>query len=64
LGVGVRRNQMVAEPKQADHKIRTKRERKRDEGALDEALQNTFPASDPVSIEQPVQAAGNVERTD
>lgn len=55
---------MVAEPKQADHKIRTKRERRRDEGALDEALQNTFPASDPVSIEQPVQAAGNVERTD
>jgi hypothetical protein len=29
------------------------RERMRQEGALDEALKNTFPASDPVSIEQP-----------
>ncbi len=27
--------------------------RKRLENALDEALKNTFPASDPVSIEQP-----------
>jgi hypothetical protein len=31
-------------------------ERKRREKALDEALENTFPASDPVSAEQPVQA--------
>jgi hypothetical protein len=29
------------------------RERMRQEEALDEALKNTFPASDPVSIEQP-----------
>ena len=29
------------------------RERMRQEGALDEALKNTFPTSDPVSIEQP-----------
>ncbi|HVI14597.1 MAG TPA: hypothetical protein VM822_17190 [Pseudolabrys sp.] len=29
-------------------------ERRRDEKALDEALKNTFPASDPVSVEQPV----------
>jgi hypothetical protein len=28
-------------------------ERKRQEEALDEALENTFPASDPVSVEQP-----------
>ena len=27
--------------------------RRRQEEALDEALKNTFPASDPVSIEQP-----------
>jgi hypothetical protein len=29
------------------------RERMRQEEALDEALKNTFPASDPVSVEQP-----------
>jgi hypothetical protein len=29
------------------------RERMRQEEALDEALKNTFPASDPVSAEQP-----------
>jgi hypothetical protein len=28
-------------------------ERRRQEQALDEALKNTFPASDPVSVEQP-----------
>jgi hypothetical protein len=28
-------------------------ERKRREAALDKALENTFPASDPVSVEQP-----------
>jgi hypothetical protein len=33
---------------------RSKGERRRDEKALDEALKNTFPASDPVSVEQPV----------
>jgi len=32
-------------------------ERKRREKALDEAIENTFPASDPVSAEQPVQIA-------
>ena len=36
-------------------------ERKRDEAALDDALENTFPASDPVSIEQP---EGNQKRGD
>ena len=30
--------------------------RRRQEEALDEALKNTFPASDPVSIEQPAAA--------
>jgi len=32
---------------------RDERERLRQEEALDEALKNTFPASDPVSVEQP-----------
>jgi hypothetical protein len=30
--------------------------RRRQEEALDEALKNTFPASDPVSVEQPTTA--------
>ena len=46
---------MIAEPQQQPHgKDRSKREHRRDEKALDEALKNTFPASDPVSVEQPV----------
>ena len=32
---------------------RSKRSRKHQEEALDDALKNTFPASDPFSIEQP-----------
>ena len=46
---------MITEPKQP--KDRDKRERRRDEEALDEALKNTFPASDPVAIEQPTLPA-------
>ena len=43
---------MIAEPKQQPHhKDRSKRERRRDEKALDETLKNTFPASDPVSVD-------------
>jgi hypothetical protein len=52
---------MIAEPKHEVHQddsVRGKRERKRNEKALDEALKNTFPASDPVSAEQPVLPAG------
>jgi hypothetical protein len=46
---------MKAEPK---HKSKVRddlqaRERKHQEDALDDALKNTFPASDPVSAEQP-----------
>jgi hypothetical protein len=41
-----------------DDSARDKRERAHQENALDEALKDTFPASDPVSVEQPtVQAA-------
>jgi hypothetical protein len=35
------------------HQEKIERERLRQEEALDEALKNTFPASDPVSVEQP-----------
>jgi hypothetical protein len=48
---------MITEPKPEVHRIdavRRKREPRRDEKALDEALNDTFPASDPVSVEQPV----------
>jgi hypothetical protein len=55
---------MIAEPKQPNHKDRNKSLRKRDEKALDEALKNTFPASDPVSIEQPMLPAGNTEHAE
>jgi hypothetical protein len=50
--------EMIAEPNHEAHwddTVRDKRERH--EKALDEALKNTFPASDPVSVEQPVLPA-------
>ena len=34
-------------------------ERQRREKALDEAIENTFPASDPVSAEQPVKGSAS-----
>ena len=51
---------MVLKPKHKLHQddtYRGKRERRRQEKALDEALKNTFPASDPVSVEQPLLPA-------
>jgi hypothetical protein len=47
---------MTAEPKRNSRRSdsdRSEGERRHLEEALDEALENTFPASDPVSIEQP-----------
>ena len=47
---------MIVEPKHKPHvddADRDQSERLRQEEALDEALKNTFPASDPVSAEQP-----------
>jgi hypothetical protein len=47
---------MNADPKRKTHKgdyERAERARRHQEEALDDALENTFPASDPVSIEQP-----------
>jgi len=53
---------MIAEPNhdaQREDTVRGRRERKRREKALDEALKNTFPASDPVSVEQLVLPAAH-----
>ena len=49
MTVGVTRK-----PEKPKAKISHETERKRQEKALDEAIENTFPASDPVSAEQPV----------
>ena len=49
-------NETQREPQKLKTKISDEAERKRREKALDEAIENTFPASDPVSAEQPVQA--------
>ncbi len=43
---------MIADPKRKPHEDDGDK-RRRQEEALDEALENTFPASDPVSVEQP-----------
>jgi hypothetical protein len=48
MGVGPKHK-----PRQNDDCDRKKREREHQEEALDEALKNTFPASHPVSVEQP-----------
>ena len=53
--------EMNADPKckphQRDRCILAERARRDQEEALDDALKNTFPASDPVSIEQPAPPA-------
>jgi hypothetical protein len=56
---------MIAEPKRKPHQDdddRDNRERKHQEKGLDEALKNTFPASDPVSAEQPTPPAADRDR--
>jgi hypothetical protein len=45
--------EMIADPKRKPYQDDDDSERRRQEEALDEALKNTFPASDPVSVEQP-----------
>ena len=46
--------EMIADPKRKPHQDDGDSDkRRRQEEALDEALKNTFPASDPVSVEQP-----------
>ena len=50
---------MIADPKRKPHQDDGDSDkRKRQEEALDEALENTFPASDPVSVEQPTTSGG------
>jgi hypothetical protein len=45
---------MIADPTRKPHQDEGNGDkRRRQEEALDEALKNTFPASDPVSVEQP-----------
>jgi hypothetical protein len=51
--------EMSADPKRKpSQRDRIAAERADQEEALDDALKNTFPASDPISIEQPVPPAG------
>jgi hypothetical protein len=54
--------EVIEEPKRKrrqDDEARLTRERTRQEDALDEALKDTFPASDPVSAEQPISRAAD-----
>ena len=56
---------MIAKPKRKHHQDdsdRGERERSHQEEALDDALSNTFPASDPVSVEQPTPPAADRDR--
>ena len=57
--------EVLAEPKRKPHQndsARDERERRHQENALDEALKDTFPASDPVSVEQPTPPAADRDR--
>jgi len=57
---------MNADPKRKPHKgeyDRSERARRHQEEALDDALKNTFPASDPVSIEQPAARDADSDET-
>jgi hypothetical protein len=55
LGSAIEAIEMIATPKHKHRDVnnRDNREYWRREKALDEALKDTFPASDPVSVEQP-----------
>ena len=59
--------EMITRPKHKHHQgenDRGNREYWRREKALDEALKNTFPASDPVSVEQPGLPTDGVNSTE
>ena len=56
---------MITEPKRKPHQgdyDRDERERRHREKMLDDALKNTFPASDPISIVQPTPPAADRDR--
>jgi hypothetical protein len=57
----VRETEMIGDPNRKPHRDDGDGERRQKE-ALDEALKNTFPASDPVSVEQPT-TSGRVCRS-
>jgi hypothetical protein len=62
----VEETEMMADPKRKSHQDDGDSDkRSHQEEALDEALKNTFPASDPVSVEQrrPAGAAAVPQRT-
>jgi hypothetical protein len=51
---GSEKTKMTTDPKRKAHQITGGRDKRRQqEEALDDALKNTFPASDPISVEQP-----------
>jgi hypothetical protein len=57
--------EVAEEPKRKrreDNRARLSRERLDQEDALDDALKDTFPASDPVSAEQPVSPSADRDR--
>jgi hypothetical protein len=57
--------EVIAEVKRKPHqddRARDERERRHQENALDEALKDTFPASDPISVEQPTPPAADRDR--
>ena len=57
--------EVIAEAKRKprqDSRSRLRPERRHQEDALDEALKDTFPASDPVSVEQPTPPASDRDR--
>jgi len=56
-------SRVIADPKRKPHQDDSDSDkRSRQEEALDEALKNTFPASDPVSAEQPT-TSGRARRS-
>ena len=57
--------EVIAEVKRKPHqddRVRDERERRHQENALDEALKDTFPAFDAVSVEQPTPPAADRDR--
>jgi hypothetical protein len=55
-------NRAVDERDHRDDRARDEGEHGHQENALDEALKDTFPASDPVSVEQPTPPAADRDR--
>jgi hypothetical protein len=57
----------IDDPKRIPHQgdyDRAERARRHQEETLDDALKNTFPASDPISIAQPIPPAADHDRVE